>query len=397
MTLWERGMQRRELLSLLGWGGILAWASPPGLAAERALPWTGRRLILVELAGGNDGLNTLIPHKDPRYAELRPTVQVPTDQRMSLQGDWAWHGALRDLDTVWQKGELALLHGLGYPQPNHSHFKSIALWENGGDGRSPGRQGWLTADLEASWAAASLDAHGISLDGGLGVFNSPGGLWLSMSSATQFNQNTALPASAVSEVSAPLLRTVLQRQASLEQAMRQVGERVGRLGRRDFRLQGELAGQMGHVLSLVAASAQVPVLKVKLGGFDTHEDQLGRHRNLMQQLGQGLSGLARGLRDLGQWDQTLVMTYSEFGRRAAENQTRGTDHGTAAPHFVMGGRVKGGLWGQAPDLGALVEGDLVHTLDYRSLYAAVLGDWFGLPEHRFTAWRSAVLQGLIQA
>ena len=146
-----------------------------------------RRIVLVELSGANDGLNTVVPYSHPKYRKLRPRIALKEDELIHLDKDHALHSALRPLMKSWDQGELAIIHGLGYPSPNLSHFKSIALWETGGDGTKIGKSGWLTGDLER-FGVKKPDAHGISLGGGMGPFQSSGGIWLSMNSTGQFEK-----------------------------------------------------------------------------------------------------------------------------------------------------------------------------------------------------------------
>lgn len=158
---------------------------------------------------------------------------------------------------------------------------------------------------------------------------------------------------------------------------------------------GEFGRQAAMAAQLIDAGLDAPVLKLKLDGFDTHEHQIWQHRNLLRDLGRGLSGLRNSLIQSGHWENTLIMTYSEFGRRAVENQSDGTDHGTAAPHFMLSGAINGGIWGVHPDLGDLVEGDMKFTLDYRSVYQTILSDWFGLKQNRFIDFNNNDLIGLL--
>lgn len=153
---------------------------------------------------------------------------------------------------------------------------------------------------------------------------------------------------------------------------------------------------MGTAASLIAAGIDTPVLKVKIDGFDTHENQLGRHCNLLRDLGRSIGGFASQMRRINEWDNILIMTYSEFGRRAIENFTDGTDHGTAAPHFIAGGRVNGGFYSNHPNLGKLIEGDLQFTMDYRSVYEMVLSAWFGIDQNRFASFRNTDLSNLLE-
>ena len=385
----EHNLNRRELIRSIV-AGMAIPVAPIGIAsaAER----TGRRLILVELSGANDGLNTVIPINDARYFEIRPNIALSKDKVFDIGNDLALNSELRPLDPALQSGDMAVIQGLGYPGQNRSHFKSIALWETGGDGSQAGKNGWLTEDIEGMTGSDKLDAHGISLDGGMGVFLSSSGVWLSMTSLNQFSSLSAttekLASNTQTNSANPALSMIMDRGNALNNSMASISSKIKRLNRhRDIRYDaGEFGRQAAMAAQLIDAGIDAPVLKIKLDGFDTHEHQIWRHPNLLRDLGRGLAGLRKSLIRSGHWESTLIMTYSEFGRRALENESEGTDHGTAAPHFMLSGAIKGGIWGVHPDLGDLVEGDMKFTMDYRSVYASILSDWFKIPLNRFSEY-----------
>ena len=390
-------MNRRELIT-----AILAGMSIPLAPLELAAASTrnGRRLILVELSGANDGLNTLVPIKDERYRELRPKIGLLKHEVFDLGQGLALHSAMEPLDAAWQAGDMAVLQGLGYPGQNRSHFKSIAIWETGGDGNKSGKTGWLTEDIEGVAGAEQLDAHGISLDGGMGVFASPSGVWLSMTSMAQFsNLRTKVETIKTVDSKNPALSLVLDRGRALDASMRSISKKIGNSRYQSpMRINaGDFGKQVSMAASLIDAGIEAPVLKLKINGFDTHENQAWRHRALLRNLAKGLSGLRKALKRSGHWEDTLVMTYSEFGRRALENESGGTDHGTAAPHFLMSGALDGGIWGIHPDLGDINEGDVSYTMDYRVVYDRVLADWFSLDQNRFSKFRSDSLERLLRS
>ena len=387
-------MNRRDLINFLA-AGIAIPLAPISISAASIK--SGKRLILVELSGANDGLNTVIPIKDKRYGELRPRIKIDRSKAFNLGNGLVLNSAMRSLDGALQAGDLAIMQGLGYPGQNRSHFKSIALWETGGDGTKSGKNGWLTEDIEQMTGSEQLDAHGISLDGGMGIFASPSGVWLSMTSLGQFStlQNKlAIPNQ--TQTNNPALSFVLDRGQALNSSMQSISSKISRLRNKNLNINaGDFGKQASMAAYLIDAGISAPVLKLKIGSFDTHENQTWRHRRLLQDLSKGLSGLRRALKQSGHWENTLIMTYSEFGRRAVENESGGTDHGTAAPHFMMGGAVSGGIWGIHPDLGALDEGDMAYTMDYRSVYDLVLAKWFGLPENRFKGFSNSIMNGIL--
>ena len=386
-------MDRRTLLKILA-SGISIPLVP--LKIAHAAQRSGKRLILVELSGANDGLNTVIPFGDHRYKELRPNIGLDSSETFSLSNDFGLHEALRPFGKLWEAGEIAIIHGLGYPGANRSHFKSIALWETGGDGSGSGRNGWLTEDIENLAGQNEIEAHGISLDGGMGVFSSPSGIWLSMTSAKQFMELKSDRMPAV-DTKNEALRMLLDRAHTLNASMESISKKLEKSHIRNFQIKGgDLGSQFARAVLLINAGIKSPILKVKIGGFDTHEGQPWRHRNRLRKLGRATADFAKALKKIGQWENTLIMTYSEFGRRAAENYTDGTDHGTAAPHFVIGGSVNGGFWGVHPDLGKLQDGDMTFTMDYRAVYEKILSEWFGIPDNRFLKFKNNDLDAIFK-
>ena len=386
-------MNRRDLINFLA-AGIAITLAPISLSSASIK--SGKRLILVELSGANDGLNTVIPIKDERYGELRPRIKIDRSKAFNLGNGLVLNSAMSSLDGALHAGDLAIMQCLGYPGQNRSHFKSIALWETGGDGTKSGKNGWLTEDIEQMTGSDQLDAHGISLDGGMGIFASPSGVWLSMTSLGQFStlQNKlVMPNQTLTNN--PALSFVLDRGQALNSSMQSISSKISRLRSKNLNIDaGDFGKQASMAAYLIDAGISAPILKIKIGSFDTHENQTWRHRRLLQDLSKGLSGLRRALKQSGHWENTLIMTYSEFGRRAKENESGGTDHGTAAPHFLMSGSLEGGLWGIHPDLGNLKDGDVQFTTDYRVVYDKILSDWFGLEQNRFKNYRSKITDGL---
>lgn len=392
-------MNRRDFMK---WISVAPWL-PAGLPTRlRADTGNFRRLILIELAGANDGLNTLVPYRDDNYHSLRPTLALKARDVVRLDDSHAFHKSLKPILPLWESGRTAVVHGLGYPAPNRSHFLSIKLWNVGQDGQSVARAdqgGWLTDAIEAQYPLADIDAHGVSLDARMGVFASRQGAWLNLKSLARIPESRSLVEPPTQPVQDPAMALLMRQQNVLKHSL---GRLEGKLDGvnlstyRRFLPDGHnLQQQMRQVLALIDLDLRIPVYKLSLGSFDTHRSQSGRHSALLDRLATSLAGLVDGLKHSGEWDKTLIMTYSEFGRRARENGSAGTDHGTAAPHILLGGAVAGGFYGQSPSLDALVDDDLVHTMDYRAVYDRVLSDWFGATGHRFTGYRDERLQRIV--
>jgi len=388
-------MNRRSIIKLLSGLTVLPVAPKLARANTSLLDTSHKRVILLELSGANDGLNTIVPFKDDRYHELRPSIGLKSADIISLDDYFGFNNALSELMPLWENGDMAVVHGLGYPNPNRSHFTSIALWETGGDGNRQRRDGWITHDIEHAYAISNIDAHGISLGGGMGVFESNAGNWLSMKTASQFADKSMDSPSSNEQHKNKAIELLLDRAATLNASIDQIANKVEN-NPHPVRPAGggSFYAQIAHAVNLINSGIDAPVLKISLGGFDTHENQPGRHTGLLKQLAKGAGTLQKELTKTDNWNNTVVVSYSEFGRRAAQNQSNGTDHGTAAAHFVFGGNISGGFHGQHPDLGQLKDGDLQFTMDYRALYSSVLGDWLNLPDNAFKQYRTNDLSNL---
>ncbi len=388
-------MNRRTMIKqLLGLSAAGVAINSNGPLAQQ-LKANGQRLILLELTGANDGLNTLVPYSNNEYYSLRPKIGLPQSKIITLDDDFALHSSLKPLMKLWERSELAWVHGLGYPKPNRSHFKSIALWETGGDGSADGDRGWITHDIEHAYGQRITDAHGISLVDDMALFDSPAGRWLSMKSASQLLQAEYNPSKSEG-FSNPLLQQVEQQSRELESMLASLSSKLDEAPEVKRMPKTGLGAQLAEVIRLIRAGLDTPVYRVRIGGFDTHENQLGRHARILAELGKAVSATRFVLKQDKEWENTLIVSYSEFGRRATENKSGGTDHGTAAPHFLAGGALNGGLFGRSPDLAGLVDGDPEHTMDYRSLYEQVLSGWFEIGQNRFSGYRNQALRGIFK-
>lgn len=367
-------MHRRAFLHRCAAAGLVALSPTLAVAGGDSR----RLLVLVELKGGNDGLNTVVPYADPRYAELRPRLAMRPDEVLQLDAATGLHPALAPLMPLWQKKELAVVDSVGYPQPNLSHFRSIEIWDTGSRADETLQTGWLARALARRAVPADYLAEGVAIGNNeLGPL--AGARAISLKNAGQFTKQSRLAQDMPAQGNAAL-RRVMQVESEIAGAGKRLGQ--GLENAYAFRTEfprGEF-GQTVHTAAQVVAAGPVAVLRLTLGGFDTHQNQANTQANLLGQLADGLVALRGALEELGRWPDTLVMTYAEFGRRPKANASNGTDHGTASAHFVLGGRVRGGLYGAPPALNRLDgNGNLPFAVDFRQLYATVLERWWDQP------------------
>lgn len=379
---------RRRFLGALGVGAAsLPLLSLPGfVTAQQSVPQRGNILVLVELSGGNDGLNTVIPITDPAYRALRPDIGISAQNALSIDPDTALHPALRTVADLWDRGDVQIVEGVGYPNPNRSHFRSIEIWDAGDGASSIAREGWVASAFGRS-APLPVDAHGLVLGGSMGPLSGEGRFSAMRDEQTFIDTLDNLP-DMHHPVRPEAARSPLEHVLETYESAQVTGDIIrrkleaSRARQWDFP-QSELGEQLRTAARLLDAGVDVPVLKVVQDGYDTHDAQPFQHHALLEDLGQATRAFANAMQDIGLWDRVTVLTYSEFGRTARENASGGTDHGTAAPVFVMGGQVAGGLTGGRPSLTDLIDGEMVHTTDYRSLYRAVLADLWHIDAPQF--------------
>ena len=365
-------MKRRDFLSFAVAGGTLAWLPLPASAVANYR----KLLILVELKGGNDGLNTVIPYADAQYAALRPRLAVARDQVLQLDENTGLNPALLPLMPLWKAGEVAVVQGVGYPSANLSHFRSIEIWDTASKSSEYLQTGWLTRAFAQTPVPRAYAADAVVVGSAeMGPFSGGGTRTIALTNTEQFLQQAKL-AVASGQAHNTALNHILRVEYDIVQAASALN--TNQIFRTVFP-QTAFGNAIRTAAQVVASRAGVAALRVSLNGFDTHSGQIGAHTRLLKDLAEGLAALKGALSEIGRWDDTLVATYAEFGRRPRENASAGTDHGTASAHFVLGGQVKGGLYGQRPALDRLDgNGNLSFAVDFRDIYATVLERWWGV-------------------
>lgn len=352
-------------------------------------------LILVELKGGNDGLNTVVPYGDRAYYQLRPRIAIPRDKVLQLDDRAGLHPSLLPLLPLWKARELAVVQGVGYPSPNLSHFRSIEIWDTASDSDETLTEGWLARAFTQSPPPAAFAADGIVVGSAEpGPLEGVGPRVITLANTQQFLRQARL-ATPEGRSRNPALDHILKVEADIVQAAR------GLSADHEFKTQfpgGPFGNAVKTACQAIAGKDGVAAVKLSLNGFDTHSNQPATQERLLRELAEGLVALRAALLELDRWNSTLILTYAEFGRRPKENQSNGTDHGTANAHFLMGGRVRGGLIGAAPRLDRLDgSGNVAYSVDFRSVYATVLERWWGLASQRILQARHPMLDILRSA
>ena len=368
-------MNRREFAKFMTSVPFAAAAIPQAFAnAPRAQ--YGNLLVLIELKGGNDGLNTVVPFADPRYYALRGRLGIARDQVLQLDARSGLNPSLKSLWPLWEASELAVVQGVGYPQANLSHFRSIEIWDTASKADEYLSEGWLSRAFSAEPVPRAYAADGVVVGGqDVGPFAGTGTRVVALADTERFFQQARL-ANPTQASGNAALRHIMRVEHDIVQAAE--GLRGDHAFRTEFPRTG-FGAAVRTAAQVVSSRAGVAVVRLSLNGFDTHSNQAATHTRLLQTLADGIVALKQALVELNRWNSTLVATYSEFGRRPKENMSGGTDHGTASVHFVTGGRVRGGLYGTPPALDRLDgNGNLPFAVDFREVYATVLERWWGI-------------------
>jgi uncharacterized protein (DUF1501 family) len=355
-------------------------------AAAAKAETDGGVLVVVQLDGGNDGINTVVPFADEGYARHRKELRLPTEQLIKLKDHVALHPAMRAAADLIDDGRLAIVQGVGYPNPNRSHFESMAIWqtarftEQDRDGR-----GWIGRALDAA-GSTGKSAEMIHV----GRQDLPRALTARRAVAASFNSAAdlalTLPAPPLSssydgsQVSAFVRRAVANTYATAE---RLAEASAAAASTTTLYPETELAGRLKLVAQSLKSGAQARIYYVVQPGYDTHAVQLPHHARLLREFSGALKAFLDDLAAAGLAERVMVLAFSEFGRRVAENGSLGTDHGAAAPLFLAGKSVRAGLHGQTPRLDELDDnGDLHSSIDFRQVYATLLVSWLGVTANR---------------
>jgi len=352
-------------------------------------------LVVVQLTGGNDGLNTVIPYNDPEYARLRPTLRQPANQIVRVNDSIGLHPAMTALGGLLEDRALCIVQGVGYPNPSQSHFASMDYWQSARIERNP-TEGWIGKAVRHLPGAGSFHMANANESAPVALAGAPVRV-PSITSLDDFQLRIEASSAANRREQQNLLDAVATPPAQqgtdlLDFVQRTATNtydttcRLRDIGRnyqpRVSYPATNLANHLKLAAQLIDANLGARLFYVTIDGFDTHSGQAPLHTNLWREVSDAMSAFFRDLSARGQRDRVLMMTFSEFGRRARENGSRGTDHGSAAPMLLVGGKVKAGLVGDHPSLTQLEDGNLRHHTDFRQVYAAILDNWLGVPSRQ---------------
>jgi uncharacterized protein (DUF1501 family) len=353
----------------------------PGFIAQlaRAAPAgrDGRILVVIQLDGGNDGLNTVVPFGDEAYARNRTTLRLSRDKLIKVSDGIGLHPAMGQAGKLLESGRLAIVPGVGYPNPNRSHFASMAIWHTARlDEEEQGGPGWLGRCLDAAPGASSLFVGSGSIPAAIRGRRAPASSIERLEDLT-FDAAVARPdlSKGGDDLAAFVRRSTLDAYASSDRLAELAKDRSA-----SARYPGTgLADRLKLVARLIKGEYDSRVFYTAQGSYDTHSQQTGNHFGLLSELSGALKAFLDDLAGAKLADRILVLCFSEFGRRVKENASGGTDHGAAGPVFLAGPNVKPGLLGAYPSLTDLDDGDLKPLVDFRRIYATILESWLGLP------------------
>ena len=343
-------------------------------------------LVVCQLSGGNDGLNTVVPYAQKEYYDLRPTIGIKEADVLKLDGEVGLHPSLAGLHQLYGERKVAVVGNVGYPKPNRSHFKSMEIWQTA----SPEKMlstGWIGRQLDIDLARHPLNpvmALGLSTERPLALAAEKASVpcFASLADVQGLigdpdSERMLREIGGMDGMMGSTTAAVQQASKSALDAMSILSKQVQGYTPKQAYGNDAFGNGFRQIAQLIATSPATRVVYFSAGGFDTHARQPDQQARLLKGYGDAVLAFQREMEAIGKDKQVVVLTFSEFGRRAHENASLGTDHGAAAPMFLVGSRVKGGLHGARPDLQNLAEGDVAHKIDFREVYAATLDTWMG--------------------
>jgi len=343
-------------------------------------------LIVCQLSGGNDGLNTVIPYASKAYYTFRPTIGITEDKVLKLNEQQGLHPGLTGIQELYKQGKVAIINNVGYPQANRSHFKSMEIWQSGSpEGKLKG--GWIGRHFDQQMLHGPLNpvvALGLSTEKplALNAVNASVPCFASLADLKNMvgdadTEKMLRDIQGMDAMQGSATHAVQQASKSALDVIDTLQKQLGTFTAKQTYANDQFGQGFKQIAQLVATSPATRVVYFSAGGFDTHARQADQHAKLLASFGNAVNAFQKEMEAIGRADKVVTIVFSEFGRRTQENASQGTDHGAAAPMFVIGSKVKGGIHGPIPDLQNLVDGDVGFTQDFRGVYASTLDQWMG--------------------
>ncbi|MFI5148646.1 MAG: DUF1501 domain-containing protein [Bacteroidia bacterium] len=353
---------------------------------RRTLPGGNKVLVIIQLGGGNDGLNTIVPFENEIYYNKRKTLSVPKTEVISLSDQLGMNPGMQGLKEMYDQGWMTVVNSVGYPNPDRSHFRSMDIWQSASDAREYLSTGWIGRYLDSSCTGCDKPYNAIEVDDTLSLaMKGDKRKAIAVRDINRLYRTTKEPFfEKVAGTSRPemlsddnlgyMYKTMIETYSSAEYISTTSKVFTSKAEYPD----SGFAKQLKMISGLIQSGLQTKIYYVSLGGFDTHVGQKGTQERLLKTWSEGVSVFLKDLQAGGKLDDTLVMTFSEFGRRVEQNASNGTDHGTANNLFLFGGKLqKKGFYNEAPDLTDLDQGDLKYKIDFRQVYADIIQNWLG--------------------
>lgn len=394
--------KRREFLQV----GSLATAAsmvPNFLKAferKAMVPPGNKVLVVLQLSGGNDGLNTVIPFRNDLYYKARPKIGISKELTLGLNDEVGLHPALKSFKELYDDGSLSILNGVGYPNPDRSHFRSMDIWHSASQSNEYLYTGWIGRYLDAQCAGCDKPTHALEIDDVLSMalkgesakglamrdprrlFNTSNEKYFKEVVSSYKKHDTEQPVDYLYKTMAETVSSAdyIYQQSKLHPTSSSYPKT-------------ELGRSFQTIASLIFSDINTKVYYVSLGSFDTHINQGAQQQRLFIEMNDSISAFVKDMKTNGRFGDVLITTFSEFGRRVSQNASGGTDHGTANNMFFIGGGMKQkGLLNKMPDLNDLMEGDLKHQVDFKNVYATILRNWLNADDRKILGKEYGMLQ-----
>lgn len=388
-------MKRKEFiqLSALGSTALLIPSFIKAATMQQAILQTGangKKLVVVQLSGGNDGLNTVIPYQNDIYYKLRPTLALKKQDMLALNDELALNCALGGLRSLYDQGYVSIINNVGYPNPDRSHFRSMDIWHSASDSDTYLNTGWLGRYLDSQCSGCAKPYSAIEIDDtlslamkgdrikGLALHDTK----LFYSLAKELRQEVK-PATTNDNLNY-LYKTLAETEESADYLYAK-----SKIYRSPVSYPDEgFAKNLKTIAELISSGADTTVFYASLSGFDTHVNQMGQQESNLTKVSGALEAFVADLKQAGKLDDVLVLVFSEFGRRVQQNGSNGTDHGKANNVFLISSKLnKAGIYNSSPDLAQLDEGDVAYGIDFRSIYATILKKWLRADDEKVLSHR----------